>query len=240
MTKRLIHTEPRKPWTAQEDAIIRQRVPQERTSDVAAAIGRTVPSVYQRARQLGVVKSPEYLASPAAKRTNGLQGMGTRFQKGHVPANKGVKRGRGWAPGRMADGQFKPGQRSGVAAKNWRPVGTILEADGYLRIKVREAVKGEAYGFGNTRVWPLLQRHVWEQANGPVPANHAIAFKDGNPKNCALDNLELITRQDLMKRNSVHNLPAELKATVQLLGRVNRQIRKRERNGNQEQDRRPA
>lgn len=227
-------------WTAEEDAILRARVPNEKTAHVAASLGRTVSSTYQRVRVLGIQKTAEYLASPAAGRTNGRQGMGTRFEKGHVPANKGVKRGRGWAPGRMAEGQFKAGCRQGVAARNWRPVGTILtDTEGYQRIKVREATAGEAYGFGNVRVWPLLQRHVWEQHHGPIPPKHSIVFKDGNRKNCAIENLECVSRADLMRRNTVHNLPKPIAQAYQLIGAINRQIRKRAKHA-EEQDRRSA
>lgn len=240
MTKRRIHAEPRKRWTPAEDAIIRQRVPNEPTYTVAAAIGRSVSSTYQRARTLGVEKSAAYLASPAAGRTNGRQGIGTRFVKGSVPANKGLRGRKGWAPGRMAEGQFKPGCRQGIAAKNWRPIGTILtDTEGYQRIKVREAEKGEAYGFGNVRVWPLLQRHVWEQAHGPIPRGHSIVFRDRNRANCALDNLELVSRADLMRRNSVHNLPKPIAQAYQLIGALNRQIRRRTKNA-EEQDHRSA
>lgn len=244
MTKRRIHAEPRKPWTPAEDEILRQRVPDEPTAVVAAALGRTLSSTFQRSRKLGVKKSAAYLASPAAGRIHGGFTPGAKrnqYSKGHVPANKGLRGRKGWAPGRMAEGQFKPGCRSGIAAKNWMPIGSIVFVDGYLRLKVREAVHGaEPTGYGNTKVWPLLQRHVWEQANGPIPAKHLITFRDGNSRNCAIENLELVSRADWMRRHAIHNLPPELKQTVQLLGRVNRAIRKREKNDGQEQDQRSA
>lgn len=229
----------RKPWTRADDAMLRRLYPDTRTADVARALGRRESGVYQRAYALGLRKSAAYFASPASGRTNGRQGIGTRFPKGHVPANKGLRRP-GWGPGRMKETQFKPGVRQGVAAQNWRPVGTILtDSEGYQRIKVREAKPGEAHGFGNVRVWPLLQRHVWQQAHGPIPPGHNIAFKDGNRANCALDNLECISRAEQMRRNTVHNLPKPLAQTIQLLGALNRRIRRRTR-GEEEQDRRPA
>ena len=45
-------------------------------------------------------------------------------------------------------------------------------------------------------------------------------------------NDELITRAELCRRNSIHNLPAPLKQTIQLLGALKRQIRKRDHAGN--------
>lgn len=240
MTKRRIHAKPRRRWTDDEDAIIRQRVPNEPTAAVAASLGRSLAATYQRAQVLGVSKSAEYFASPVSGRTNGRQGMGTRFTKGHVPANKGVRGRKGWAPGRMAENQFKPGCRQGIAAKNWKPIGTIAtDAEGYQRIKVREGRPGEAYGFGNVRVWPLLQRHLWEQAHGPIPPKHSIVFRDGNRANCALENLECISRRELMLRNTVHNLPKPVAQAIQLLGALKRQIRKRTKYG-EEQNHRSA
>lgn len=233
----------RRPWTRREDAIVRRRYPTQLTAAIARELGRSVGSVYQRAATLGLAKSPAYLAGVQSGRFRGGSvhiGAEYRFPKGHVPANKGVKRGKGWAPGRMREGQFKPGVRQGIAAKNWRPVGTILaDSDGYLRIKVREAQPGEAYGFGNVRVWPLLQRHVWTQAHGPIPPGYSVCFRNGDRTDCRLDNLELVSRAELMARNTVHRLPKPLADAYQLIGALTRQIRKRSRDG-KEQDRRPA
>ena len=218
----------RKFWTADEDALMRRLYPDTPTAKLAEQLGRPLASTYQRAATLGLKKSEAYLASPAAGRTTGRHGMGTRFAKGQAPANKGLRRP-GWGPGRMKSTQFKPGVRLGVAAKNWQPIGSIRsDPEGYQRIKVRDAVKGEHYGFGNVRVWPLLQRHVWEQAHGSIPAGHAVTFRDGNKANCDLGNLELVSRADLMKRNTIHNYPKPIAQAIQLLGALKRQIRKRE------------
>jgi hypothetical protein len=228
----------RRAWTAKEDALLRRLYPDTPTVAIARRLERSLSTVYQRAYLLGLKKSAAYLASPASCRTNGRQGMGTRFQLGHKSWNTGTH----WtAGGRSAETRFKPGVRMGVAAKNWRPVGTILtDGEGYQRIKVREAKPGEHYGFGNVRVWPLMQRHVWEQAHGPIPKGYNVVFKDGNKQNVALNNLELVSRADMMRRNTVHNLPKPLANTIQLLGALNRQIRKREGHGDEKQDRRPA
>ena len=227
-------------WTAAEDESLRGRYAETPTVVLARELQRTERAIYMRAKALGLSKSAEYLASAASGRLQRAdhRGRACWFPKGHVPHNKGLRRP-GWGPGRMKATQFQPGERRGVAAKNWQPISTVREdAEGYLRIKVREAVSGEAYGFGNVRVWPLLQRHAWEQAHGPIPPAHAVCFKDGNRHNCALGNLELVSRADLMRRNSVHNLPAPLPQTIQLLGALKRQIRKRT-NG-EEQDQRSA
>ena len=228
-------------WNAADDALLAARYPHEPTAELARKLRRTVTAVYRRAWQRRLVKSPEYLESPAACRLRRGDNIGaaSRFQRGHVPANKGLRRP-GWGPGRMKETQFKKGARVGVAARNWRPVGTILaDSEGYLRIKLREARPGEAYGFGNPRVWPFLHRHVWEQARGPIPPGHVVVLTNGNKADVRLENLQLITRRELMARNTVHNLPKPLAETIQLLGALTRQIRRKTRS-HEEQDRRPA
>ncbi len=216
-------------WNPDDDEQLAVRYPNEPTSALARELGRSLTAVYTRARLLGLTKSAAYLASPAAcrLRRGDHVGAATRFPKGHVPANKGLRRP-GWGPGRMKETQFKKGERRGIAVRNWRPIGTILtDPEGYRRIKVREARPGEAYGFGNTRVWPLMQRHVWEQAHGPVPAGHVVAFKNKDRSDVRLENLELITRQELMARNTVQNLPKPIARAIQLLGALKRQIRRK-------------
>lgn len=217
-------------WSADEDAALRQRYPDEPTAALAASLRRTVLSVYQRARLLGLLKSQAYLDSPHASRLRRGDQVGkrTQFQKGQTPFNKGLRRP-GYATGRMKETWFKPGERRGVASQNWQPLGTIaVDREGYQRIKVREARKGEATGFGNTKAWPLLNRYLWTQAHGPIPPGHAVVFRDGNKANCTLDNLELVSQAELMRRNSVHRLPAPVAQVIHLIGAVKRQLRRRD------------
>jgi hypothetical protein len=127
----------------------------------------------------------------------------------------------------MAQTQFKPGVLSGRNKLRWRPIGTITaDPEGYLRIKIAERVNGKPPGWARA-VWPLLHWHVWEQHHGrPVPAGHKVVFRDGDRAHCEIDNLELITNAEMMRRNSVHNLPAELQQVIQLNGALKRQIRR--------------
>lgn len=221
-------------WTETEIEKVRTEYPHISTAKIAQSLGRPVGHVYQCAGRLGLKKTAEYLASPDAcrLRRDASPGIPFRFKPGQVPKNKGLRRP-GWAPGRMAETQFKPGVRQGVAATNWCPIGTIkTDTEGFLRIKVCEGVKGEAYGFGNTKIWPLLNRHVWEQHNGPIPEGHAVVFRDRNRQNCDISNLELVSRQELMRRNSVHRLPTELRQVIQLSGALKRKIRAKDEQPN--------
>jgi hypothetical protein len=78
---------------------------------------------------------------------------------------------------------------------------------------------------------------IWMAAHGPIPPGHALAFKNRDRQDIRLENLEQISRRELMARNSVHNLPKPIVHAIQLIGAVNRQIRRRT---NEKQDRRSA
>jgi HNH endonuclease len=51
----------------------------------------------------------------------------------------------------------------------------------------------EPTGFGNTKVWPMYNRWLWEQHKGPIPPKHMVIFKDGDRSHCEIGNLELLS-----------------------------------------------
>lgn len=218
-----------RPWTKRDHQILRRRYPNEPTSDTAAALGRSVRAVYAQATLLGLRKSAKYLASPAAHRCDGRKGMATRFTKGHKPWNAGKK---GWkAGGRSAETRFKKGHKP----QTWVPVGTeVVDPDGYLKRKIADDAVPSRFN------WQFVHVLVWEEANGPRPPGHTIVFKDGNKRNVALDNLECISRAELMRRNTVHNYPKPLAQAIQLRGALKRQINRRQKGQDEKQDRRLA
>lgn len=215
-------------WATEDDALLAARYPHERTSAIARDLGRSLVAVYARARNLGIEKTAAYLASPeACAFLRGGRSAAHRFPRGHVPANKGLRRP-GWAPGRMKETQFKKGQ----CGWNWRPVGSRRLVDGYLYTKV-----SDRRGVPWTLNWRPTHVLRWERHRGPVPPGHALTFRNGDRRDVRLSNLKLISRRELMARNTVHNLPKPLKHAIQLLGALNRKIRRRTR---EEQDRRSA
>lgn len=224
MTKRRVRTEPVERWKPAEEAIVRTCYPHMKTRTVAALLLTSEKRVYAKAKAMGLAKTPEYLATPSAARTNGRQGIYTRFGKGHVPQNKGVRGRRGWAPGRMAEGQFRKGQMP----HNWKPVGsTRINSEGYLDIKVDNKAKG-------AKAWTAVHRLNWIAAHGPIAKGWFIRFKDGNQRNPLIGNLELVDRATHLYRNYHGRYPLEVRQLVQLRGALQRQINKRTGNGKQD------
>ena len=73
-----------------------------------------------------------------------------------------------------------------------------------------------------------VYRIVWRDAGRDIPPGQALVYKDGNKRNFDLDTLELVTRQELMRRNSYHiNYPKEVGEIMQLRGVLNRKINQR-------------
>lgn len=219
----------RRPWTAADNRVLRNRYPYEKTDAIARDLGRKVGQVYQQAQKLGLSKSAEYLATGDAHRLNGHEPASKihRFKPGQPPPNKGLRRP-GWAPGRMATTQFKKGQMAGAAQHNYVAIGTErISKDGYLERKVTDDP-----ALAPARRWVGVHRLVWEAANGPIPPGHAVAFLPGRRATDAAaitaDGLELVTRVELMRRNGLWNrYPREVAELVQLKGAVNRKINRR-------------
>lgn len=109
---------------------------------------------------------------------------------------------------------FKPRYRS----RSWVPIGTErVTSMGYLQRKVTDT--GRA-----ADDWVAVHVLNWETENGPIPPGHLLAFRDGDRMNIEPENLELISRGDLLKRNSVHRYPPELRQVIWLKGALVRKI----------------
>lgn len=122
----------------------------------------------------------------AISRYNLNTGFTGRFEKGHVPVNKGTK-------GMMKANKtsFKKGQ----IPKNVRAVGSErVNIEGYTEIKVSEPNK-----------WRLKHRVLYEEYhNVKLNSNESIIFMDGDRSNMSKENLTLVTRQELLKLNKLN------------------------------------
>lgn len=218
---------PRRPWTDAELAVLRRNYPHFPTAQIASQLGRTVSQVYQAATRHGLAKSEAYLASDAACRLRRGDNVGAehRFVKGQPSWSKGTK-GRVGVQEACRATQFKPG-RPAHEARNYLPIGSLrISKDGYLERKVTDDPS-----IFPARRWVAVHRLVWEAANGPAPPGHAVCFLPGRKTTelelITLDAVELVTRAELMRRNTFHRYGPEVAGLVQLRGAITRQINKR-------------
>lgn len=204
-------------WTPAEVEILRARYPDEDTAQLAALLGLRVGQLHDQAARRGIVKSAAFLS--ALKKTASLTAMAagklTQFQPGQTPWNKGIPF---QARGRSAETQFK----AKSMPPNYRPLGSVRLSGGFWQRKMTET------GY-SPRDWVPIHHIVWRASGQEIPESHALCFRDGNRANFDLANLELVSRVELMARNSVHNAGPEIAKLQQLRGAIMRQINQRER-----------
>lgn len=215
-------------WTQEMDDHLRAFYATSPTAALAEQLGVATTTVYGRAHKLGLLKSREFLSSPASGRKRAWHSdQGGRFLPGNVPWSAGTKGIAGTHPNCRAH-QFRPGNMTGAANYNFRHVGSLrISKDGQLCRKVRND------GPARSR-WVPVARLVWEATHGTVPRGHVVRFRDGqattDEARITLDRLECISQRENMRRNSCHTiLPPEAAKAVQLRGAINRRIRNLER-----------
>jgi len=202
---------PRPTWSPAEDDLLRREYSHTPNAVLAARLDRSKLAIRHRGGTLGIKKSPEFMASPA----------GGRIQPGNVPPNKGRK-GMPMHPNSQRT-QFKAGNRP----HTWRPIGhERVSRDGYLQRKVTET------GY-TPRDYRNVHHLVWEAAGREIPPNHALCFLNADKSDLRLENLELLHRAELMRRNSRQHLPPELNDIVSQRAALTRRIRNKERQLNE-------
>lgn len=196
-------------WTEDEMRILRELYPHTRTEELCNILNRSARSVYSQANTHGIKKTQEfidYLLSLEADRLR-KYGAATRYKKGQDAWNKNVK---GYMSANVTS--FKKGN----LPHNTKNEGdTRLDKEGYVLVKVAH------------RKWIRKHRLIWEEANGPIPKGFYLRIKDRNKENYSLDNMELVTMAENMRRNTMHRYPEELKKTMRALQKLKRTIRKK-------------
>ena len=129
-------------------------------------------------------------------------GLTGRFEKGHVPVNKGKKGV--CAPG-CEKTQFKKGNLPG----NTKPIGyERISKDGYVEVKIK--MRPSRPDCNDNFV--AKHRLIWEKLHGPIPEDSVVIFKDGDKRNFDPSNLALITKAQRlqMTRRGLFSSDAEL------------------------------
>lgn len=205
-------------WTQEERDTLIRLYPTHFAGEIAAILGKSKPSVYGQVLRLGLHAPKEKIRRAALISVNHPNSVAARFQKGHVPDNKGKK----VSPetyAKLHPTMFKKGHRP----INHREVGSErINVDGYIEVKVAEPNR-----------WKVKHRVIWEQHNGAIPRGFNVQFKNHNPLDCRIENLYLISKAEQMRTENsfLARYPKELQDVIRLKGAINRQIRKREKNG---------
>lgn len=109
-------------------------------------------------------------------------GFTGHFPKGNIPFNKGTK-------GLMKAN--KTSYKKGNIPQTYKPVGTErITKDGYTEIKVKDP-----------NVWKLKHRIIYEEHYGEIPKGYVVMFLDRDKSNFDINNLILISRNQLKTLN---------------------------------------
>ena len=188
----------RKPWAPEEIAILKAKFADCYTKELCDLFGYDYSKVANMADKLGLKKSDAFRKMELKKQADRLRivGAGKRFVKGSVPSNKGEK---------MSD-EMREKVKHTFFTPGHKPVNTKYDGhertdkDGYVLVRV-------ALG-----KYKFKHRVIWGNANGEIPSGHCLIFKDGNKQNTKLENLELITRAENLRRNRMDKLKKPIAA----------------------------
>lgn len=203
-----------KTWTQEENEYMRKHYPTTPIKECVDYLNRSEKSIYMQAKLLGIKKDKDYLSSLFREKMNSVfvQNM---YKKGNIPLNKGVP---------MSKEKYEKCKET-FFKKGGDPPNTNPEGDGAVTFR-----RNKDWYCYNVRiskgVWIPLHRYVWQQVNGPIPKGFIVTFKNGDYRDCRIDNLELMSRADNMRRNSLHNYPEDLKSAIQIKAGFNRKLNK--------------
>jgi len=128
-----------------------------------------------------------------------ITGRNGCFKKGIQVWNKGLK-------GFSAAGSEKGWFKKGCVPPRIRPIfSERISKDGYIEVKTDDLKK-----------WQHKHRVVWREHFGAIPRDNIICFKDGNKQNCAIENLEIMSRSlhVVLVKKGYYNEPEELKPAI--------------------------
>lgn len=207
--------------------------PNTPTAYIAKKFDKSITTIYKTASRYGVQKSEDFKKSEFSGRIKKGQMLSesTQFKKGFVPFTKGKK---------LKDiCKSEDSYRRSIANRWYKGCSPINEKkDGDITIRrIRSVGNGNVIPYKFIRIsrnkWEFLHRHIWSLKNGKIPDGFNIVFKDGNTMNCSIDNLECISNAELVVRNSLHNLPEEIREVIYLKTSLTKAINnasKKERN----------
>ena len=169
-------------WTNDMLRKLRREYPTRYNAELARELGLKMGTVKNKAYKLGLRKSAEHIREATAK---------GQFKPGQQSHTKGKK----MSPevyAKVKRTMFRKGHTSGRTLYDGATVIRKGDKEGtryrYIRVALRK--------------WQEYYRYVWEQAHGPIPEGGVIRHINGDTLDDRLENLELLTKQENMVRNS--------------------------------------
>lgn len=148
-----------------------------------------------------------------AKSKYGLQsGIKHQFEKGGMPHNKGKKWEEYTTP-EVREKILQTTYKKGHKPTNTLPIGTERYKEKYIKVKIAEP-----------DIWKKKHVLIWEGAYGKIPKGKRIMFADGNKMNVTLENLILVSADELLQlnRNGMIKEDAEMTKTCLEIIRLNK------------------
>ncbi len=197
------------------------RYPNEKAQTLADEYNVSLSTIYKTAYRYGVKKSEKFINSPLSGRVQKGNSLSpaTQFKKGATHPWKGKrvemiiknkKRLQHWREKCLWKKGHKPYNTAKDGEIRWR------SNPGYYFIRISE------------RNWIFLHRYMWEKNHGKISIGFNVIFKDGNRRNCKVENLECISNADLAIRNSIHRYPKEIKDTIYAVTSLQKVINKQQ------------
>jgi hypothetical protein len=203
-----------RPFTQQEDDFLKANYLTVPCKRMATMLGRSEGTARQRLKLLGI-EVPKEIAAQFK--------MQNSFQKGQTPFNKGKK-----------GSEYLSAEALATMKATQFPKGNLphnTKTDFEVTVRQDTQKNGKVISYKYIRIalakWVPLHTYNWEQKYGKIKRGYCLWCKNGDTLNCEPDNWELITRAENMLRNSVQNLPEDIRLTIQMIGALNRQINKR-------------
>lgn len=201
--------------TPEMDQILRDNylnIPEKRLAKMLCKSGMFVR---KRLSQLGLIIPREIIDQRI---------QDSRLKPGNIPFQKGMKQHEymsAEAIERTKATRFQKGQVP-HNARRFKDGDITIRRD---KLKDGKTVKEYQWIRISKAKWMMLHVHNWVQKNGPVPEGYIVVFRNRDTMNCDPSNLELITLEQNMLRNSIHRFPVELLSTIRLVHKLNKKIK---------------
>lgn len=199
-------------WKANEIKILTEYYPTHNCSQIAEILNRSKISVESKAFRLKLKKPPEWYSNPNAKRFV----PGHTKRDGYQPHNKGKKRSEWMTEDqieKIKKTQFKKGRKPDHAVE----IGSII-------IRMNQYKKSYKWIKISKKEWIPLHHKIWQDTYGDIPDQYVVKFKDGNSMNVVIENLEIITKSELVEINRDSKYPMELRELIRMNNKLKKAV----------------